>query len=47
MIKDYTAKKMLKPKEQKPSLLEKLADFKKLVASIPTKVAERRKEMSR
>lgn len=47
VIKDYTAKKMLKPKKERPSVLEKLADLKKLVASIPTKVAERRKEKSR
>lgn len=47
VIKDYTSKKMLKPKKERPSVLEKLADLKKLVASIPTKVAERRKEKSR
>lgn len=47
VIKDYTAKKMLNPKKEKPSVLAKLSELKKLVASIPTKVAERRREKSR
>ena len=43
IIKDYTAKKMLK--KDKPSVREKLKKFKEMVASTPRKQKEKRKDL--
>ena len=44
---DYSAKQVKKPSVEKTSVLEKLKKFKEIVAAIPKKVAEKKKERSR
>lgn len=47
ILQEYSAKQMKKQARQKPSVLEKLKEFKDLVASIPKKAVEKKKEQSR
>ena len=47
IIQDYSAKQVKKPSVEKTSVLEKLKKFKEIVAAIPKKVAEKKKERSR
>lgn len=46
ILQDYSAKQIKKPSVAKTSVLEKLKKFKKIVAAIPKKVAEKKKERS-
>ena len=47
ILQDYSAKQVKNPDLAKVSVLEKLKKFKEIVAAIPKKVAEKKKEMSR
>lgn len=47
ILDDYAAKQIKKPSKEKTSVLEKLKKFKEIVAAIPKKVAEKKKERSR
>ena len=47
ILDDYAAKQIKKPSKDKISVLEKLKKFKEIVAAIPKKVAEKKKERSR
>lgn len=47
ILDDYAAKQIKKPSVKKTSVLEKLKKFKEIVAAIPKKVAEKKKERSR
>lgn len=48
VLKEYSAKQMKKQaKKERPSILEKLKEFKDIVAKIPKKEKERRKEHER
>ena len=47
ILQDYSAKQVKKPSADKTSVLEKLKKFKEIVAAIPKKVAEKKKERSR
>ena len=47
ILQDYSAKPVKKPSVEKTSVLEKLKKFKEIVAAIPKKVAEKKKERSR
>ena len=47
ILQDYSAKQVKKPSVEKTSVLEKLKKFKEIVAAIPKKVAEKKKERSR
>ena len=47
ILDDYAAKQIKKPSVKKTSVLEKLKNFKEIVAAIPKKVAEKKKERSR
>ena len=47
ILDDYAAKQIKKPSKEKTSVLEKLRKFKEIVAAIPKKVAEKKKERSR
>lgn len=47
VIGEYAAQKMKLEKENRPSILAKLSRFKELVASLPKKVLEKRKEQAR
>lgn len=46
ILQDYSAKQIKKPSVTKTSVLEKLKKFKEIVAAIPKKVAEKKKERS-
>lgn len=46
ILQDYSTKQIKKPSVAKTSVLEKLKKFKKIVAAIPKKVAEKKKERS-
>lgn len=46
ILQDYSAKQSKKPSVAKTSVLEKLKKFKEIVAAIPKKVAEKKKERS-
>jgi len=46
ILQDYSAKQIKKPSIAKTSVLEKLKKFKEIVAAIPKKVAEKKKERS-
>lgn len=46
ILQDYSAKQIKKPSVAKVSVLEKLKKFKEIVAAIPKKVAEKKKERS-
>ncbi len=47
ILDDYAAKQIKKPSVKKTSVLGKLKKFKEIVAAIPKKVAEKKKERSR
>lgn len=47
VVNEYTAKQMKIQKEGRPSILAKLSKFKDIVAALPKKVAEKRKEQER
>lgn len=47
VLQEYSAKQMKKAAHPKPSVLKTLKKFKDLVASIPKKVAEKKKEQTR
>ncbi len=47
ILQDYSAKQVKKPSVEKTSVLEKLKKFKEIVAAVPKKVAEKKKERSR
>lgn len=47
ILQDYSAKQVKKSSVEKTSVLEKLKKFKEIVAAIPKKVAEKKKERSR
>lgn len=47
ILQDYSAKQVKKSSLKKTSVLEKLNKFKEIVAAIPKKVAEKKKERSR
>ena len=47
VLAEYTQKQMKKAAHPKPSVLKTLKKFKDLVASIPKKVAEKKKEQTR
>ena len=47
ILQDYSAKQVKKPSVEKTSVLEKIKKFKEIVAAIPKKVAEKKKERSR
>ncbi len=47
ILQDYSAKQVKNPELAKGSVLEKLKKFKEIVAAIPKKVAEKKKERSR
>ena len=47
ILNDYAAKQIKKSSVKKTSVLEKLKKFKEIVAAIPKKVAEKKKERSR
>ena len=47
VVNEYTAKQMKIQKEGRPSILAKLSKFKAIVAALPKKVAEKRKEQER
>ena len=47
ILDDYAAKQIKKSSVEKTSVLEKLKKFKEIVAAIPKKVAEKKKERSR
>ena len=46
ILQDYSAKQIKTPSVAKTSVLEKLKKFKEIVAAIPKKVAEKKKERS-
>ena len=46
ILQDYSAKQIKKPSVTKTSVLEKLKKFKEIVAAIPKKAAEKKKERS-
>lgn len=46
ILQDYSAKQIKKPSIAKASVLEKLKKFKEIVAAMPKKVAEKKKERS-
>ena len=47
ILQDYSAKQVKNPELAKGSVLEKLKKFKEIVAAIPKKAVEKKKEMSR
>lgn len=47
ILDDYSAKQIKKSSVEKISVMEKLKKFKEIVAAIPKKVAEKKKERSR
>ena len=47
LVADYTRRTLGKEKGEKASVLGKLRKFKEIVASLPRKVAEKRKEQTR
>ena len=47
VVNEYTAKQMKIQKEGRPSILAKLSKFKDIVAALPKKVVEKRKEQER
>ncbi|SES31908.1 Protein of unknown function [Butyrivibrio fibrisolvens] len=47
LVADYTKRTLGKEKGEKASVLGKLQKFKEIVASLPRKVAEKRKEQTR
>ncbi len=47
ILQDYSDKQVKKPKLEKGSVLDKLKKFKEIVAAIPKKVVEKKKERSR
>lgn len=47
ILDDYAAKQIKRPSVENTSVLEKLKKFKEIVAAIPKKVAEKKKERSR
>ena len=47
VLAEYAAKQVKKKSVSKPSVLQKLKKFKDLVASIPKKAKEKRKEQER
>ena len=47
ILQDYSEKQMRKPSKVKQSVLGKLKKFKKIVADIPKKAVEKKKERSR
>lgn len=47
VLKEYTTKKMKCSQQKKPSILQKLKEFKELVANIPKREHERKKEQER
>ena len=47
ILQDYSAKQVKNPDLAKVSVLEKLKKFKEIVAAIPKKAVEKKKEMSR
>ena len=46
ILQDYSDKQVKKSSIEKGSILEKLKKFKEIVAAIPKKVAEKKKERS-
>lgn len=47
ILQDYSNKQVNKASKERPSVLEKLKKFKEIVAAIPKKVAEKKKEKVR
>ena len=47
VVNEYAAKQLNLEKEKRPSILAKLSKFKELVASLPKKALEKRKEQER
>ena len=47
VVNEYTVRQMKIQKEGRPSILAKLSKFKNIVAALPKKVAEKRKEQER
>lgn len=47
ILQDYSEKQVKRTDQQRPSVLEKLKKFKELVAAIPKKVVEKKKEQMR
>ena len=47
VLQEYSAKQMKKKSQNRPSVLKTLKKFKDLVASLPKKVQEKRKEHER
>ena len=47
ILQDYSDKQMKKASKERPSVLDKLKKFKEIVAAIPKKVAEKKKEKVR
>ena len=47
ILQDYADKQVKKGSKERPSVLEKLKKFKEIVAAIPRKVAEKKKEKVR
>ena len=45
-MQDYSAKQIKKPSVAKVSVLEKLKKFKEIVAAMPKKIVEKKKERS-
>ena len=46
-MQDYADKQVKRESKERPSVLEKLKKFKEIVAAIPKKVAEKKKEKVR
>lgn len=47
ILKDYSDKQIVKPSSKKISILEKLKKFKEIIAAMPKKAVEKKKEISR
>ena len=47
ILQDYADKQVKRESKERPSVLEKLKKFKEIVAAIPKKVAEKKKEKVR
>ena len=47
ILKDYSDKQIFNPSSKKISILEKLKKFKEIIAAMPKKAVEKKKEISR
>ena len=47
ILKDYSDRQIVKPSVNKISILEKLKKFKEIIAAMPKKAVEKKKEISR